>query len=133
VKPTRSRLAALEAAARTKLERNRPRGVINMTTGEKRQRLAELLFEKRYDRAPTAAELNAYRASPEHEADDRQEGAEFLAWWKAMPGAAASTWQPFLGSDKGKAALAAELEAFAAREAKGGVWYLEDEPEDATS
>ena len=127
-----TRIAQLEATVRAKRERNRPRGVRDMTTGEKRRRLAELLYAKRHGHEPTAAELNAYRASPEHEADDRQEGAEFLAWWKAMPGAAASTWRPFLDSDKGKAALADELEAFAAREAGGGVWYIEDDAEDAT-
>ena len=127
-----TRIAQLEATVRAKRERNRPRGVRDMTTGEKRRRLAELLYAKRHGHEPTAAELNAYRASPEHEADDRQEGAEFCAWSKAMPGAAASTWQPFIATPEGQAAVAAELAAFAAREAKGEPWYLEPDPEDAT-
>jgi hypothetical protein len=130
VKPTRSRLAALEAAARAKRERNRPRGVIDMTTGERRKFLASLCFEGRHGREPTPAELSAYVGTPEHDADDRLAQARANAFVKALPGAPSSSAPAFFASDKGQAAIAVELARLEAREAAGkGLWDDDDEPE----
>jgi hypothetical protein len=100
-----TRIAQLEAAVRAKRERNRPRGVLHLTTGERRRRLAELTFIDVHGRDPDVHELNAYQTSSQYEADSRQRDAEFDAWRAAMPGAPTSTYAAFIASEAGKAAV----------------------------